>query len=198
MNRNFKLAILPFVIIILSHLISNGQSLTTGQEIRYNPISTAVPFLTITPDSRHGAMGDVGGATSPDANSQYLNAAKYVFAEKNQGFAISYTPWLRQLVPDINLAYVAGYTKLNNYQAIGYSLRYFSMGDITLTNMDQSTIGTVSPSEFALDCSYSMKLSETLSGGVTLRYIRSNLSGGIGAEVYNVGNAFATDVSFYY
>ena len=199
MDKFIKFRILPLLLTMFSCIVTNGQtSLTTGQEVRYNPISTAVPFLTITPDSRHGAMGDVGVATSPDANSQYLNAAKYVFAEEKQGFAISYTPWLRQLVSDINLAYLAGYSRLSNSQAIGYSLRYFSMGDITLTSADEMEIGVVSPSEFALDFSYSMKLSNNLSGGVTLRFIRSNLSGGIGAEVYDVGNAFATDVSFYY
>lgn len=170
-----------------------------GQTIaRYNPLSTAVPFLTITPDSRHGAMGDVGVATSPDANSQYLNPSKYAFAEGKFGFSLSFTPWLRQLVNDINLAYMSGYYRIDNNRVIGSSLRYFSMGDINLTNQDQTLIGTVSPSEFALDFSYSQKLSDRLSGGVALRYIRSDLSGGIGAETYTAGNAFSTDVSFYY
>jgi len=182
-----------------------GQTETTGtgQEIRYNPISTAVPFLTITPDSRHGAMGDVGVATSPDANSQYLNPSKYAFTEGKFGFSLSYTPWLRELVNDINLAYLAGYYRIDNNQVIGSSLRYFSMGDITLTGLDQMNMGTVSPSEFALDFSYSRKLSDRFSGGVALRYIRSDLSGGMGgsgagSELYTAGNAFSTDVSFYY
>ena len=179
-------------------LVAVGQTLATGQEVKYNPISTAVPFLTITPDSRHGAMGDVGVATSPDANSQYLNPSKYAFAEGKFGFSLSYTPWLRQLVNDINLAYMAGYYRIDNNQVIGSSLRFFSMGDITLTGQDQTTIGTVSPSEFAFDVSYSRKLSDRLSGGVAMRYIRSDLSGGIGAETYTAGNAWATDVSFYY
>lgn len=179
-----------------------GQA-PTGQEIRYNPISTAVPFLTISPDSRHGAMGDVGAATSPDANSQYLNPSKYAFTEGKFGFSLSYTPWLRELVNDINLAYLAGYYRIDNNQVIGSSLRYFSMGDITLTGLDQMNMGTVSPSEFALDFSYSRKLSDRFSGGVALRYIRSDLSGGIsgsgaGSELYTAGNAFSTDVSFYY
>jgi len=179
-----------------------GQA-PTGQEVRYNPISTAVPFLTISPDSRHGAMGDVGAATSPDANSQYLNASKYAFTERKFGFSLSYTPWLRELVNDINLAYLAGYYRIDNNQVIGSSLRYFSMGDITLTGLDQMNMGTVSPSEFALDFSYSRRLSDRFSGGVTLRYIRSDLSGGMsgsgaGSESYTAGNAFATDFSFYY
>jgi len=179
-----------------------GQA-PTGQEIKYNPISTAVPFLTISPDSRHGAMGDVGVATSPDANSQYLNPSKYAFTEGKYGFSLSYTPWLRELVNDINLAYLAGFYRIDNNQVIASSLRYFSMGDITLTGLDQMNMGTVSPSEFALDFSYSRKLSDRFSGGVALRYIRSDLSGGMagsdaGAEQYTAGNAFSTDVSFYY
>ncbi len=172
-------------------------------EVRYNPISTAVPFLTITPDSRHSAMGDVGAATSPDANSQYMNPSKFAFAQDKWGFAISYTPWLRQLVSDVNLAYVSGFYQLDPTQVIGGSLRYFSMGQIALTGVDGQNIGNVSPSEFALDMSYSRKLSDFFSGGVSLRYIRSDLAAGFGgtqagAETYSAGNAFASDVSFYY
>ena len=199
MYRNLKFSIVLLLFLFSYSQITTGQSsLPTGQEVRYNPISTAVPFLTITPDSRHGAMGDVGVATSPDANSQYLNPSKYAFTEGKFGFSLSYTPWLRQLVNDINLAYMAGYYRLNNNEVIASSLRFFSMGDITLTGQDQTVIGTVSPSEFAFDFSYSRKLSDKFSGGVALRYIRSDLSGGIGAETYTAGNAFATDVSFYY
>jgi len=199
MYRNLKFSIVLLLFLFSYSQITTGQSsLPTGQEVRYNPISTAVPFLTITPDSRHGAMGDVGAATSPDANSQYLNPSKYAFTEGKFGFSLSYTPWLRQLVNDINLAYMAGYYRLNSNEVIASSLRFFSMGDITLTGQDQTVIGTVSPSEFAFDFSYSRKLSDKFSGGVALRYIRSDLSGGIGAETYTAGNAFATDVSFYY
>jgi len=203
MSYFLKFRGIPLILLFSFSLIASGQSLPTGQEVRYNPISTAVPFLTITPDSRHGAMGDVGGATSPDANSQYLNPSKYAFSEGKYGFSLSYTPWLRELVNDINLAYLAGYYRIDNNQVIGSSLRYFSMGDITLTGLDQTNMGTVSPSEFALDLSYSRKLSENFSGGVTLRYIRSDLSGGIsgsgtGADLYTAGNAWSTDVSFYY
>jgi len=195
MYRNLKLSILLFLFSF--SLIAEGQA-PTGQEVKYNPISTAVPFLTISPDSRHGAMGDVGAATSPDANSQYLNPSKYAFTEGKFGFSLSYTPWLRQLVNDINLAYMAGYYRLNSNEVIASSLRFFSMGDITLTGQDQMATGTVSPSEFAFDVSYSRKLSDNFSGGVAMRYIRSDLSGGIGAETYSAGNAFGTDVSFYY
>jgi len=187
----------PFLLILLSLL-----SLTvTAQD--YNPISTAVPFLTITPDSRHSAMGDVGAATSPDANSQFMNPSKFAFAQDKWGFSLSYTPWLRQLVSDVNLAYLSGFYQLDPLQAIGTSLRYFSMGQIALTGVDQTNMGSVSPSEFAYDVSYSRRLSDKFSGGVALRYIRSDLSGGFGgtqagAETYSAGNAFASDVSFYY
>jgi hypothetical protein len=198
MNRHLNLRFISLIFVISISLTAVGQSLPTGQEVRYNPISTAVPFLTITPDSRHGAMGDVGVATSPDANSQYLNPSKYAFTEGKFGFSLSYTPWLRQLVSDINLAYLSGYYRIDNNQVIASSLRFFSMGDITLTGQDQNTLATVSPSEFALDFSYSRKLSDKLSGGIALRYIRSDLSGGIGEVAYSPGNAFATDVSFYY
>jgi hypothetical protein len=198
MNQAMKFRIILSINLFLFSLTAAGQSLPTGQEVRYNPISTAVPFLIITPDSRHGAMGDAGVATSPDANSQYLNPSKYAFTEGRYAFSLSYTPWLRELVNDVNLAYLAGFYRIDNSQVIGSSLRYFSMGDITLTGLDQATLGTVSPSEFALDFSYSRKLSDKLSGGVALRYIRSDLSGGIGVENYSAGSAFATDISFYY
>ncbi len=203
MSLSFKLKSFLLLFSSLLSIMAVGQSLTTGQEVRYNPISTAVPFLTITPDSRHGAMGDVGAATTPDANSQYLNPSKYAFATDKWGFGLSYTPWLRELVKDVNLAYLSGFYQIDPNQVIGSSLRYFSMGQITLTGQDQQNLGTVSPSEFAFDVSYSRKLSDNFSGGVTLRYINSNLSGGIagtqaGSENYTAGNAWATDVSFYY
>jgi len=195
--------ILLVVVALLTCTISRAQNLTTGQEVRYNPIITAVPFLTITPDSRHGAMGDAGAATSPDANSQYWNPSKYPFINDQYGVSLSYTPWLRQLTGDINLAYLAGYYKIDGLQTIGSSLRYFSMGSIRQTDRTGTYLSTANPNEFALDVSYSRKLSEVFSGGVAIRYIRSDLSGGSagtmsGTVAYSAGNAFATDVSFYY
>lgn len=180
------------------------QTAVIAQEVvRYNPISTAVPFLTITPDSRHGAMGDVGAATSPDANSQYMNPSKFAFDREKWGFSLSFTPWLRQLVKDVNLAYLSGFYQLDPTQAVGASLRYFTMGQVNLTSVDKTNVGSISPGEFALDFSYSRRLSDNFSGGVSLRYIHSDLSGGFastqtGAETFSAGNAFATDVSFYY
>lgn len=190
-------------IIFLTYILLPGtnifaQTTPTGQEIRFNPISTAVPFLTITPDSRHGAMGNVGVATSPDANSQYLNPSKYAFAEGEFAISASYTPWLRKISNDINLAYLSGYFRLDDEQAIGSSLRYFSMGDVLLTDLNGSGLINVNPNEVALDFSYSRKLSNVFSGGVAIRYIHTNLFQGVGPESYSAGNAFATDVSFFY
>lgn len=189
-----------FIILLIATTCQTAysQSLPTGQEVQYNPITTAVPFLTITPDSRHGAMGDAGVATSPDANAQHWNASKFAFVQDKFGFALSYTPWLRQLVNDINLAYLSGYYQIDNLQTIGSSLRYFSMGDILLTDQNGTSLANVSPNEFAFDFSYARKLSDNFSGGVAIRYIRSDLSGGIGTETYTPAHTFATDVSFYY
>ena len=141
-------------------------------------------------------MGNVGAATSPDANSQYLNPSKYAFAEEKFGFSVSYTPWLRKLADDINLAYVSGFYRLDDSQVIASSLRYFSIGDVSLTGTDQQVIGVVNPNEFAFDFSYSRKLSQYLSGGVALRYIRTDLSGGYGTESYSAGNAFCNGCFF--
>jgi hypothetical protein len=166
-----------------------------------NPIVTAVPSLSIAPDARAGGMGDVGVATTPDVNSQYWNPAKYVFMESDAGLSLSYTPWLRKLVPDINLAYLAGYWKIDKTQALSTSLRYFSLGDITL--MDQLGIpqGSAHPNEISFDVAYSRLLSDKFSAAVTLRYIRSDLNNGInltgGTQMYP-GTSIAGDVAAYY
>jgi len=165
-----------------------------------NTITTAVPFLLISPDSKAGAMGDVGVATAPDANSLHWNAAKYAFVDDDMGFAMSYVPWLRALVPDINLSYLAGYRKLNDNEAIAMELRYFSLGDITFTDILGTTIGQYKPSEFALGTSYSRKLSDNFSLAIAGRYIYSNLTGGqaAGGIPTVAGKSIAADVSGYY
>ena len=196
MNKITKISAAAILILLMLRPDVKAQSGST--ETRYNPITTAVPFLTITPDSRHGAMGDVGAASSADANAQYWNPSKLAFTQDKFGLSLSFTPWLRQLVNDVNLAYLSGYWKLSPQQTIGASLRYFSMGEIQLTDQNGTNLASVKPNEFALDVSYSRKLSEYLSGGVALRYIRSDLSGGIGTTSYVPGNAFASDVSFFY
>jgi hypothetical protein len=162
-----------------------------------NPLITGVPSLSIAPDARAGGMGDVGVATTPDANSQYWNPAKYPFVESGAGFSLSYTPWLRKLVSDINLAYLAGYYKIGEQQAVSASLRYFSLGEVPLTNNQGDVTNTYKPSEFSIDVAYSRMLSEKWSAAVALRYIHSDLSGGVVENMWP-GNAFAADVAAYY
>ena len=165
-----------------------------------NTITTAVPFLLIAPDSKAGAMGDVGVATTPDANSLHWNPAKYAFVDDDMGFSVSYVPWLRALVPDINLSYLAGYRKLNDNEAIGMELRYFSLGDITFTDISGATIGQYKPSEFALGTAYSRKLSDNFSLAIAGRYIYSNLTGGqaAGGVPTVAGQSIAADIAGYY
>ena len=165
-----------------------------------NTITTAVPFLLISPDSKAGAMGDVGVATAPDANSMHWNPAKLAFVDDDMGFSMSYVPWLRALVPDINLSYLAGYRKLNDNEAIGLELRYFSLGDITFTDIVGNTIGQYKPSEFALGTSYSRKLSDNFSLAISGRYIYSNLTGGqsAGGIPTVAGQSIAADIAGYY
>ena len=165
-----------------------------------NTITTAVPFLLISPDSKAGAMGDVGVATNPDANSIHWNPAKLAFVDDDMGFAVSYVPWLRALVPDINLSYLAGYRKINKNEAIGLELRYFSLGDITFTDVSGNTIGQYKPSEFALGTSYSRKLSDNFSLAISGRYIYSNLTGGqaAGGIPKVAGQSIAADLAGYY
>lgn len=168
---------------------------------RVNTITTAVPFLMICPDSKQGGMGEVGAATPADANSIHWNSAKLAFAEKKSGAAISVTPWLRQLVPDIYLYYVSGYTKISKTQALGASLRYFSLGNITFTDIVGNTTGQFRPNEFAVDFAFSQKLSETFSAGMAMRYIRSNLTGNYqlsNGQATRPGQTAAVDVGVYY
>ena len=179
--------------------ISSFKDSILGQ---VNTITTAVPFLQIAPDSRAGGMGDYGVATSPDANSIHWNPSKLAFIEKSGGFSVSYTPWLRALVNDINLAYVSGYKKLNKDQTFAASLLYFSLGSIDFTDEAATKYYTFSPSEWAFDIAYARKLGESFSGGLALRYIYSNLTGGVtiqnGTVNTHAGTSVAADVSAYY
>ncbi len=190
--------------LLLISNVSKGQfdddvSLTGG----LNALKVAVPFLTIAPDSRAGAMGDVGVATQPDGYSQHWNPAKYPFIDKKWGVAFSYTPWLRNLVNDINLSYLSGYYKLDENQTISGSLLYFSMGEITFrsNNAEDPPIKFFNPNEFSLDFGYSRKFSDYISGALAFRYIRSDLTGGYsqpGQAAAKAGTAFAADVAMYY
>jgi hypothetical protein len=165
-----------------------------------NTITTAVPFLIISPDARAGGMGDAGVASASDVNSIHWNPAKLAFMDQKMAFGVSYTPWLRKLVPDINLAYVSFAKQLKGDQAIGTSLRYFSLGNITFTDGSGNEIGQFDPAEFAFDVAYSRKLSENISGGIAIRYINSNLTGGFTVEnnATKAGQSVAADISAFY
>jgi len=166
-----------------------------------NPIVTAVPSLSIAPDARAGGMGDIGAATTPDVNSQFWNPAKYVFMESDAGVSISYTPWLRKLVSDIDLAYVSGYWKLDKQQAFSASLRYFSLGNIDIVDIQGTFMQSAHPNELAVDLGYSRLLSDKFSVAVALRYIRSDLNNGInlaGGTEMVPGSAVAGDVAAFF
>uniref|UniRef100_UPI0035BE463C type IX secretion system outer membrane channel protein PorV n=1 Tax=Marinilabilia salmonicolor TaxID=989 RepID=UPI0035BE463C len=192
------MAILLFGIAQFTTAQDNDVNLSGQQNI----ISTAVSFLDIAPESRGGAMGNTGVAISPDVNSQHWNPAKYAFIDKESGVALSYTPWLRKLVNDINLYYLTGFLRLDDMQTISGSIRYFSLGDITFMSEDAQPQGNASPHEFAIDAAYSRVLSDHFSGSVAFRYIRSdlqmNFSNSSGSETYQAGNSFAADLAFYY
>lgn len=165
-----------------------------------NTITTAVPFLLISPDSRAGAMGDVGVATAPDASSMHWNPAKMSFTNDDLGISVSIVPWLRELVPDINLQYIGGYYRFNKNEAIGYELRYFSLGDITFTDNTGNVIGQYKPNEMAFGTAYSRKLSRDFSIAISARYIYSDLTGGqnAGGTETVAGQSIASDVSMFY
>lgn len=196
MKKITLLLILIFGIGIFIQKANAQKTSTTGA----NVVTTGVPFLTIAPDSRAGAMGDAGVATSPDINSQAWNAAKYAFMQSDMGVALSYTPWLRALVSDINMAYLVGYKRLDDQQTMSASLRYFSLGDISFMSEYGDPTGTQKPNEFAIDFGYSRLLSEKFSGAVAIRYIRSDLTGGqlVNGVETHAGNSYAADVAFYY
>lgn len=189
-------------ILFCINILCLGQNATSlsGQDSKYNIIQTAVPFLTIAPDSRSGALGDAGAATSPDVNSQHWNPAKYVFSDNQAGFSFTYTPWLSNLVSGINLLYVVGYYKINPQSALSASLRYFSLGQIDFINEQGKYMSTQNPNEYAVDAAYSRKFSDKVSGAIAFRYIRSAIAQGAsvdGTEA-KAGWSVASDVSVYY
>lgn len=163
-------------------------------------ISTGVPLLIIAPDARAGAMGDVGAASTPDANSIHWNAAKLAFMQNNAGVSFTYSPWLRELVPDIELLYLGSYYKLNERSTLGASLTYFSLGAIDFFDQEGMATGTYKPNEFAMDLAYTMKLNDNLSISLTGRYIRSDLTQGqnVGSSQTHAANAGAADLGLYY
>ena len=197
-----KIFLIIFTLIFFNHLFAQssvGDNIDAPLEL--NTITTAVPFLLIGPDSRSGGMGDVGVASSPDVNSMHWNPAKYAFIEDDMGFSINYVPWLRSLVPDISLSYLSGYLKRNDKETIGFSLRYFSLGDITFTDINSNVIGQYKPNELAISTAYARKLSDNYSLAISIRYIYSDLTGGqtlTGGLGTHAGQAIAADISSYF
>ncbi len=198
------------LIFLLSGVNLNAQCVkdTNGQWVTLdnsgpcpNTVISAVPFLRIVSDARAGAMGDAGIATSADANAMHFNDSKLVFADKEIGISATYTPWLRALgLNDVYLAYLTGYTQLDEFQTIGVGLRYFSLGDIAFTDENGQPLGNGRPNEFEIKASYSRKLTDKLSAGIGLKYIYSNLASGqsVNGTDITAGTAFASDISFTY
>ena len=188
MKRN---RILTILVCLLSALGVQAQDIKS----QFNPIEHAVISQTIAPDARAAGMGDVGAATDPDVNSQYWNPAKYPFCISRAGVALNYTPWLRQLVNDIDLAYLAGYYRIGDYSAISGSLRYFSLGEV-MTSFEENAM-TVKPYEMSLDVAYSLMLSEKFSIAAGIRWLYSDLRYDY-SEDSSPASAFAADLACYY
>jgi len=200
MKKHLLLFTLPFFVMCsLSAQRLNDFDPENPTTPYLNTITTAAPFLLIAPDSRAGGMGDMGVATSPDNYSQHHNPAKYVFNEDIFGIGIAYSPWLSKLVNDVHLAYLSTFWKVTDNDAIAFSLRYFSLGEILFTDAEGHSQGSGSPNEFALDFTYSRKLSNIVSMAVTPRFVYSNLASG--AELQGImtrpGLAGAVDISLF-
>lgn len=193
-----SLLVLKLLVLSSFGLFAQNYSDLLGQ--RLNTITTAVPFLMIAPDSRAGALGDAGVSSSPDANSMHWNPAKYAFIDKNMGVTMNYTPWLRALVPDINLSYLSAFRRIDELQTLAFSLTYFSLGEINFTDEAGEFLFPVKPNEFAVNIAYARKLGENFSGAVAVRYIYSNLTQGqfVGSIETKPGTALAADVSAFY
>jgi hypothetical protein len=189
-----------FLCFIFPVVVMAQPSKVTQNDLQMNTITTAVPFMAITPDSRAGGMGDAGTALSGDANSVYWNTSMLIFAKQKSEVSLSYTPWLRQLTNDMHLSYLSGYSKINDRHVIGGALRYFSLGEITFTDASGNVIRDDKPSEFEITGSYAFRLSQKLSIGINGKFAYSNLTGGLTVAGVNTkaGVVGATDVSFTY
>ncbi len=188
------------LILVCALLITQYSIAQTGADTLFRPITTAVPFLTISPDARHAALGDAGAATSADANAAYWNPAKLVFIKKAYGGSVSYTPWLGKIINDMWISYLSGFYKITREQVVGVGFKYFDLGDIFFRDGNNNPLGDFNPRELALDFTYSRLLTEQLSVGLTGRYIHSNLTGsflnnGIDAQP---GNSVSADIGVYY
>ena len=209
-KNTWILVILVFASLMAGMTSVNGQGtwdpvkkcvIDASGECIPNTILSAVPFLRIVPDARSGSLGDAGLAISPDANAMHFNAAKLAFAEEDFEISATYTPWLKNLgLNDVYLAYLSGYNRWDDMQAIGYSLRFFSLGEIDFRDEDGNPSGNGKPREFEIAGAYSRKLSDRLSGGVSAKYIYSNLASGqqVSGIDIKTAHAFAADISVYH
>lgn len=195
---------MKLVLILIGALLISEIAIAqtvTGADTTFRPITTAVPFLTISPDARHAALGDAGAATSPDANAAFWNPAKLVFIDKAYGGSVSYTPWLGKITNDMSISYLSGFYKITREQAVAVSFKYFDLGDFFARGQGNQDEGTFHPREYAVDMTYSRLLTENLSLGVTGRYIHSNLLGSYnGSSITDArpGNSAAADIGVYY
>jgi len=197
----YRLSILILLLAISTQSMAQNSVAMYRQDPNKRVITTAVPFLTFAPDSRHSAMGDAGVATSPDANSAHYNAGKLAFIEDNFGISLSYSPWLGSIMPDMSLVYLTGYKKINEVSTFGVDLRYFDMGSVRLTDGNGNVLGHFNPRDMALGVTYSRKLSSNLSLGISTRYIHSNLTGYVNDSRGNDGRpgiSVGSDVGIYY
>lgn len=200
LRARYILLYITFLLPLASFSQSIGQGGTNTNGSNSTQIPTAVPFLLITPDSRSGGMGEAGVALSPDANANYWNPSKLAFLEGNNEISTSYSPWLRNLVPDVSLSYVSFAHKLDDRNTFGASLRYFNLGSIELTDATQQSLGTYTPNEFSVDGSFARKFGNNFSLGLSLRYIHSSLANGsfLSGQQIKAGNAVAADISLFY
>ena len=189
---------LTALVLLLGGSITAAQAQSNANSI--NVVTTAVPFLRISPDARSGGMGDVGIATSADANSAFFNVAKTPFGKNKTSIAVSYTPWLSDLkLNDVYLASLSGYHQIDDMQAITASVRYFSLGNIQFTDFTGNPLQSFRPREFSIDAGYSRKLSSKIGLGIALRYISSDLAGGtVNGVTYKKGSSVAGDIHFFY
>lgn len=198
MRLNYLSSTLLLFLLLIGNAVfaqTTGGSSTT----QTNGVYPGVPFLLITPDARAGAMGEAGVAVMPDGNAMSINPAKLAFLDRPYGVGLSYSPWLKNLVPDINLAYLSGFYQVDDRTVIGGSLRYFSLGEIALTNEQGGQEGIFNPNELAFDATYSRKFGENFSLGTSARFIRSNLtSGQVSGSQQKAGTALAVDVSAFF
>ncbi|MDR2937660.1 MAG: type IX secretion system outer membrane channel protein PorV [Prevotellaceae bacterium] len=203
LQNTFKLRIfLLFWAVNLLPLCAAAQ----GMKKTHNPIQVAVPILNVAPDARGASMGDMGVATSPDVNSQHWNAAKYPFALPKMGVGLSYVPWLAGLVSDVSVVYLSYFNRVDNNQSVSGSIRYFRLGEMAIVDDQGIQLENVNPYECSIDVAYARKFGEHLSGSLTLRYIRSDLTGGFYAAGLGWGsvgglspaNGFGADVGMYY